>query len=400
MVMVLGLLSFVALLPKTNTVRDLAQQQRGRLPIAHPRRLHQTIRIMSTSTSRESSHNDLPTYTDVLSASQTIANIAYRTPLQTSRILDSQLGVRVFFKCENLQRMGAFKIRGAYNAVSHYLNHADDGDKLTGVLTYSSGNHAQAIALSGRLLNVPTTIIMPRDAPPLKLEATESYGGKVVFYDRYTEKRDEVAMRVMETLPKGTVFIPPYDHKYVIAGQGTVGAEIFEDLKCWRGTYNHAVKEESITLDFMFVCVGGGGLIAGISLAAAAISPNTKIIGVEPEAGNDAQQSLQQGKIITIETPRTIADGAQTQHLGELVFPIMQRHVSKIVTVTDEELVQGMKFFGETMKIIVEPTGCLGLAGLRKMVDSGEVPKGSCCGVVISGGNVDLERYCRLISSG
>ncbi|KAL3792899.1 hypothetical protein HJC23_004824 [Cyclotella cryptica] len=265
---------------------------------------------------------------------------------------------------------------------------------------YSSGNHTQAIALSGGLLNVPTTIIMPKDAPPLKLEATKSYSGNVLFYDRYTEKRDEVAMKVKETLPKGTVFIPPYDHKYVIAGQGTVGTEVFENLKCWKGTYNHAAKEESITLDYLFVCIGGGGLIAGISLAAAAISPNTKIIGVEPEAGNVAQQSLQQGKIITIETPRTIADGAQTQHLGELVFPIMQRNVSKIVTVTDEELVQDMKFFGETLKIIVEPTRCLGLAGLRKMVDSGEVPKGSCCGVVISGGNVDLERYCRLISSG
>jgi threonine dehydratase len=345
----------------------------------------------------EPTEQDLPTYADVIAASQTIAHVAHHTPIVTSRILDGQLGVRTFIKCENLQRMGAFKIRGAYNAISHYL--ASDGDRLNGVLTYSSGNHAQAIALSGGLLNVPSTIIMPKDAPPLKLEATKSYGGNVVFYDRYTEQRDEVAMRVKETLPEGTVFIPPYDHKYVMAGQGTVGKEIFEALKCWRGTYNDAAEEESIELDYLFVCVGGGGLIAGISLAAAAISPNTKIIGVEPEAGNDAQQSLEQGKIVTIETPRTIADGAQTQHLGKLVFPIMQRHVKKIVTVTDEELVHDMKFFGETMKMVVEPTGCLGLAGLRKMVENGEVPKGSCCGVVISGGNVDLERYCKLISS-
>ena len=292
--------------------------------------------------------------------------------------------------------MGAFKIRGAYNAISYYMRQSK---KLEGVLTYSSGNHAQAIALSGGLLNVPTTIIMPKDAPPLKLEATKSYGGNVVFYDRYTEKRDEVAMKIKETLPHGTVFIPPYDHKYVIAGQGTCGKEIIDDLKCWRGTYNDAPTEESITLDYLFVCVGGGGLIAGISLVAAAISPSTKIIGVEPEAGNDAQQSLEAGNIITIETPRTIADGAQTQHLGKLVFPIMQRNVSKIVTVTDDELIEDMKFVGQTMKMVVEPTGCLGLAGLRKMVKSGEVPKGSCCGVVISGGNIDLDRYCRLMSS-
>lgn len=344
------------------------------------------------------SSEDLPTYDDVVAASKTIAGVAHHTPLATSRILDSKLGVRVFLKCENLQRMGAFKIRGGYNAISHYMK--DDTIDFKGVLTYSSGNHAQAIALSGGLLDVQTTIIMPKDAPPLKVEATKSYGGNIIFYDRYTENRDEVAMKVKETLPEGTVFIPPYDHKYVIAGQGTCGKEIFEDLQHWKGTYSDAQTEESIALDYLFVCVGGGGLIAGISLVAAAISPSTKIIGVEPEAGNDAQQSMAAGKIITIETPRTIADGAQTQHLGKLVFPIMQRHVSKIVTVTDEELIEDMKFFGQTMKMIVEPTGCLGLAGLRKMVASEEVPKGSNCGVVISGGNVDLERYCRLISSG
>ena len=348
------------------------------------------------SSSNEPSSEDLPTYEDVVAASKTIVGIAHHTPLQTSRILDSQLGVRAFLKCENLQRMGAFKIRGGYNAISHYMN---QDKKLDGVLTYSSGNHAQAIALSGGLLNVPTTIIMPKDAPPLKLEATRSYGGNVVFYDRYTEKRDEVAMKVKKTLPEGTVFIPPYDHKYVIAGQGTCGLEIIQDLEHWKGTYNDTPTEESISLDYLFVCVGGGGLIAGISLVAAAISPKTKIIGVEPEAGNDAQQSLEAGRIITIDTPRTIADGAQTQHLGKLVFPIMQKHVSKIVTVTDDDLIQDMKFFGQTMKMVVEPTGCLGLAGLRKMIASGEVPPGSNCAVVISGGNVDLERYCRLISS-
>ena len=324
---------------------------------------------------------DLPTYQDVVEASEILEGVAHRTPIQTSRTLDDELGIKAFVKCENFQRIGAFKFRGGYTAISKCK------DRAKGIITYSSGNHAQAIALASKLHGIPSTIIMPTDAPPLKLKATQSYGGNVVFYDRYKEKRDEVAKRVKATLPEGTVFIPPYDHKFVIAGQGTVGKELIEDL------------QPKITLDYLFVCVGGGGLISGISLAAKALSPNTKIIGVEPEAGNDAQQSLEQGKIVHIETPITIADGAQTQHLGKLTFAIMQQNVTKIITVTDDELIDGMKFFGERMKMVVEPTGCLGLAGLRKMVMSGEVPKGSCCGVVISGGNVDLNRYCELISS-
>ncbi|KAL7545697.1 hypothetical protein ACHAWF_009047 [Thalassiosira exigua] len=307
---------------------------------------------------------NLPTFADVEDASRILDSVAHRTPIQTSRTLDDELGVRAFIKCENLQRMGAFKFRGGYNAVSRCKETA------SGILTYSSGNHAQAVALAAKLHGMEATIIMPTDAPPLKLEATRSYGGNVVFYDRYKEKRDDVARRD------------------VIAGQGTVGQELIEDL-----------RSESISLDYLFVCVGGGGLISGISLAAKALSPKTKIIGVEPEAGNDAQQSLEKGRIVHIETPRTIADGAQTQHLGDLTFAIMKQNVSQIITVTDDELIDGMKFFGERMKMIVEPTGCLGLMGLKKMVKRGEVPKGSCCGVVVSGGNVDLKRYCELISS-
>lgn len=331
---------------------------------------------------------DLPTYQDVADAAKVLEFVAHRTPIETSRTLDDQLGVRCFIKCENLQRMGAFKFRGAYCAVNHYLN-AEDDKKLKGVLTYSSGNHAQAIALaSTKTLGIPSTIIMPTDAPALKLKATQEYGGTIVFYDRYKEKRDDVAQKVLETLPEGTEFIPPYDHKYVIAGQGTVGKELVEDL-----------QSKSIIMDYLFVCVGGGGLISGISLAVKELSPNTQIIGVEPEAGNDAQQSLRQDRIVHIATPTTIADGAQTQHLGVLTFDIMRRNVSKIITVTDEQLVDEMKFFGERMKMIVEPTGCLGLAGLRKMVKSGEIKKNAICGVVISGGNVDLDRYCKLISS-
>lgn len=331
----------------------------------------------------------LPTYQDVADAAAVLENIAHRTPIETSRTLDAQLGVNCFIKCENMQRMGAFKFRGAFCAVNHYLN-ASDGKPLKGVLTYSSGNHAQAIALAAtKTLGVPSTIIMPTDAPALKLKATQEYGGNVVFYDRYKEKRDDVAQKVLATLPDGTVFIPPYNHKYVIAGQGTVGMELVQDLQ----------SKSNITLDYLFVCVGGGGLISGIGLAVKELSPNTQIIGVEPEAGNDAQQSMQQDRIVHIDTPKTIADGAQTQHLGELTFAIMKQHVSKIITVTDEQLIEEMKFFGERMKMIVEPTGCLGLAGLRQMVNNGEIEKGANCGVIISGGNVDLERYCMLISS-
>jgi len=325
---------------------------------------------------------DLPTYDDVIDASVILHSVAHLTPIQTSRTLNDELGVRAYVKCENLQRMGAFKFRGGYNAVSHCK------DTAKGILTYSSGNHAQAIALASKLHGIPSTIIMPRDAPPAKLKATQSYGGNVIFYDRYTEKRDEVAERVKRTLPKDTVFIPPYDHKHVIAGQGTVGKELIEDL-----------RSDSVNLDYLFVCVRGGGLVSGISLAAASLSPRTKIIGVEPEAGDDARRSLREGRIVRIETPVTIADGAQTQHLGDLTFAIMKKHVSQIITVTDAELIDGMIFFGERMKMVVEPTGCLGLAGLRKMVASGEVPKGSSCGIVVSGGNVDLKTYCELISS-
>lgn len=331
---------------------------------------------------------DLPTYQDVKDAATVLSNVAHNTPLQTSTTLDKELGVNAFVKCENLQRMGAFKFRGGYNAIQHYRDTMPGGE-LKHVLTYSSGNHAQAIALASQLAGIESTIIMPLDGPRLKIEATKGYGGNVIYYDRYKEKRDDVAERVKKTLPQeGTVFIPPYDHKYVIAGQGTVGKEMIESL-----------QSQGTTLDYLFVCVGGGGLISGISLAAKALSPNTKIIGVEPEAGNDAQQSLERGQIVHIDTPHTIADGAQTQHLGKLTFAIMKQNVEKIITVTDEELICEMKFFGERMKMIVEPTGCLGLAGLRKMIKNGEIPKGSNCGVVISGGNVDLKRYCELVSS-
>lgn len=326
---------------------------------------------------------DLPTFHDVQEAADILQDVAHITPVATSRTLDKELGVSVFFKCENLQRMGAFKFRGGYNALSHLTPE----QRNQGVLTFSSGNHAQAIALSAQLLDCPATIIMPNDAPKLKVAATKGYGGTVIFYDRYTQDREAIAQELVEQ--QGAVFVPPYDQKYVIAGQGTSAKELIETVQA-----NHGVKE----LDYLFVCVGGGGLIGGCALSANALSPNCKVIGVEPEAGNDAQQSMEKGEIVKIGTPATIADGAQTQYIGKLTFAIMKDKVNKIITVSDDELVEGMRFIGERMKMIVEPTGCLGLAGMRKLVAAGEIPPGSKCGVIISGGNVDLARYCELVS--
>mmetsp|Transcript_12610 Transcript_12610/g.19540 ORF Transcript_12610/g.19540 Transcript_12610/m.19540 type:complete len:331 (-) Transcript_12610:136-1128(-) len=324
---------------------------------------------------------DLPTYEDVEEAAGIIKGVANRTPMQTSRFLDSQLGVNVFVKCENFQRTGAFKFRGGYNSLSHLTPKERD----QGVITCSSGNHAQGIALSSRLLGMKATIIMPQDAPELKVNATKGYGGNVIFYDRYTESRETIAEDIQAKT--GAHFIPPYNDKYVIAGQGTVGKELIEDV----------IDGGHGPLDYLFVCVGGSGLISGCALAAEKLAPGCKVIGVEPEAGDDAKQSLEKGEIVRIETPQTIADGAQTQRIGDVTFEIMKKKVEKIITVTDEQLVDELRFFGERMKLFVEPTGCLGLAGLRKLVDSGEVPANSNCGVIVSGGNVDVRKYCELL---
>src|SRR6195952_4062420 len=251
-----------------------------------------------------------PTYADVADAAKRIAGAAHRTPVLTSRTADALAGASLFFKCENFQRMGAFKFRGAFNAISHF----SDTQRKAGVLTYSSGNHAQAIALSARIAGIKATIIMPEDAPAAKMEATRGYGGEVITYDRYTQNREEIGRTLAEE--RGMTLIPPYDHPHVIAGQGTSAKELIE---------------ETGPLDYLFVCLGGGGLIGGCALAAAALSPSCKVIGVEPEAGNDAQQSLARGEIVHIDVPRTIADGAAPTHVGEYNFPIIQRHVEQIV---------------------------------------------------------------------
>jgi threo-3-hydroxy-L-aspartate ammonia-lyase len=317
----------------------------------------------------------LPSFEDVRAAAQRIEGQAHKTPVVTSRTVDEEFGARVFFKCENLQRMGAFKFRGAFNALSRF----DARQRKAGVVAFSSGNHAQAIALSARVLGIPSTIVMPHDAPAAKVAATKGYGGKVVSYDRYTEDREQIGRELAER--HGLTLVPPYDHPDVIAGQGTAAKELFEEVG---------------ELDAFFVCLGGGGLLAGSALATRALSPRCKLYGVEPEAGNDGQRSFRSGAIVHIDTPRTIADGAQTQHLGNLTFPIIRRDVDDILTVSDAQLVERMAFAVTRMKLVIEPTGCLGFAAALAMK---EQLKGQRVGILVSGGNVDLARFCSLLSS-
>ncbi|WP_163467563.1 threo-3-hydroxy-L-aspartate ammonia-lyase [Klebsiella michiganensis] len=316
---------------------------------------------------------NLPDYHDVAAAAGRIAGLANKTPVMTSRTVNEEMGAEVFFKCENFQRMGAFKFRGAMNALQQF----SEEQKKAGVVAFSSGNHAQAIALSARLLGIPATIVMPEDAPAAKVAATREYSGNVVMYNRYTEDREQIGRDLAEK--HGMTLIPPYDHPHVIAGQGTAAKELFDEVG---------------ELDVLFVCLGGGGLLAGSALSARALSPACIVYGVEPEAGNDGQQSFRSGSIVHIDTPKTIADGAQTQHLGEHTFPIIQKNVDDIFTVTDKELLASMRFFAERMKIVVEPTGCLGFAAARARK---EELKGKRIGIIISGGNVDIVRYSEFL---
>ncbi|MYM21613.1 threo-3-hydroxy-L-aspartate ammonia-lyase [Duganella sp. FT135W] len=316
----------------------------------------------------------LPTFADVVAASERIAGVVHATPVKTSRTINEQLGAEVFFKCENMQRMGAFKFRGGYNSLAKFTPE----QRKAGVVAFSSGNHAQAIALSAKLLGIPATIVMPHDAPAAKVAATKGYGAQVVIYDRYKEDREQIGRDL--AAKHGLTLIPPYDHADVIAGQGTAAKELFEEVGA---------------LDYVFAPLGGGGLLSGTALATRALSPAAKLYGVEPEAGNDGQQSFRSGSIVHIETPKTIADGAQTQHLGNLTFPIIQREVDDILTATDEQLRAEMRFFAERMKMVVEPTGCLGLAAARAIKDQ---LQGKRVGIIISGGNVDIPRYAELLA--
>lgn len=315
-----------------------------------------------------------PNYDDVAAAAHRLKGMAHRTPVLRSSTADEQLGAQLFFKCENLQRTGAFKFRGAFNTLAQFT----DEQRERGVLAFSAGNHAQAIALSARLLDMPAAIVMPEDAPASKMAATRDYGAQVVTYNRYTEDREAISRRL--ALERGMTLVPPFDHPHVIAGQGTAAKELFEEVP---------------DLDYLFVCVGGGGLLAGSLLAAEALAPQCRVVGVEPAAGNDGQQSVKAGHVVQIPTPHTIADGAQTQALGQLTFPIIQRLADDMVTATDEQLVESLRFFAERMKIVVEPTGALAFAGAQH----GNVDiHGARVGILISGGNVDLSRLARFLA--
>ncbi|HCC0206537.1 threo-3-hydroxy-L-aspartate ammonia-lyase [Proteus mirabilis] len=316
----------------------------------------------------------LPTYQDVVEAHQRILPYLNKTPILTSRTINELTGAQFYFKCENFQRIGAFKFRGAMNALSQFT----DEQRKNGVITFSSGNHAQAIALSAKLLGIPATIIMPEDAPTAKMQATKGYGGRVILYNRYTQDREEIGQKLAQE--EGLTLIPPYDHPHVIAGQGTAAKELFEEVG---------------ELDMLFVPLGGGGLLSGSLLSTKALSPHCRIFGVEPLAGNDGQQSLRKGEIIYIDTPKTITDGAQTQHLGDYTFEIIRNNVDDILTATDEELISAMLFYAQRMKIIVEPTGCLSLAAARQF---GDKLKGKKIGIIISGGNVDIMQYGHFLS--
>jgi threonine dehydratase len=315
-----------------------------------------------------------PTIEDVDEAAARLSAHAHRTPVLDSRVLDAELGVRLFCKCENLQRTGSFKFRGAYNA----LGRLTARERKAGVVAYSSGNHAQAVALAAAELGMPATIVMPTDAPAGKVAATRGYGAQIVHYDRYREDREAVALAV--AAEGDQVLIPPYDHPDIIAGQGTVVRELLDQVD---------------GLDSLFIPLGGGGLLAGTALSVRARAPHIRLVGVEPAAGDDGRQSLRAGHIVRIDTPRTIADGAQTTHLGGYTFPIIRELVDDIVTVTDDELVAGVRFFAERMKLVVEPTGCLGWAGA---VAAAPQHAGERIGVVLSGGNVDAARLAGLLA--
>ncbi len=318
------------------------------------------------------------TFTDIEAAAARLQGVAHRTPVLTSRTANARCGAQVFFKAEHLQRMGAFKFRGAYNALAQFTPE----QRRAGALAFSSGNHAQAIALAARLLGMPSVLVMPTDAPAPKLAATRGYqqgqpGSEVVLYDRFGEDREAIGARI--AAERGMTLVPPFDHPHVMAAQGTAALELVDAVG---------------TLDALLVCVGGGGLISGCAVAARHRLPGVKVIGVEPEAGNDTQQSLARGRIVRIAVPQTIADGAQTQASGKLTFPVIQALVERIVTVSDAQLVATMRFFAERMKQVVEPTGCLAAAALLEGVLD---LRGARVGVIVSGGNVDLARYAQYL---
>jgi threonine dehydratase len=313
-------------------------------------------------------------FADIQAAAARIKGVAHRTPVLTSRTLDQQLGLQVLMKAENLQRMGAFKFRGGYNSVSVLT----DAERARGVVAFSSGNHAQAVALAARLHGCSATIVMPTDAPALKIAATRGYGAEVVLYDRYKEDRAVIARRI--GAERGAVLIPPFDHLPVMAGQGTAALELIEDVG---------------KLDALIVCAGGGGFLSGCTVAAKHLLPGIEVYGAEPERGNDMQLSLRAGRIVQIDVPRTICDGQQTQAVGHHPFEVIQAHVKDVLTVGDPAVVDAMRFAFERMKVVLEPSGACALAAL--MVHA-ERFRGKRVGVTLSGGNIGLDRFVALVS--
>ena len=311
---------------------------------------------------------------DIQAAAARLKGVAHRTPVVSSRTLDELLGMQVLMKAENLQRMGAFKFRGGYNSV----NVLSDEEHSRGVVAFSSGNHAQAVALAARLHGCAATIVMPQDAPALKLAATRGYGAEVIVYDRYKEDRAEIAARL--TRERGASLIPPYDHLPVMAGQGTAALELIEDAG---------------PLDALIVCAGGGGFLSGCAVAAKHLLPGIAVFGAEPERGNDMQQPLRSGKLVHIDVPRTICDGQQTQSPGRHPFEVIQALVSDVLTVPDPVVVEAMRFVFERLKLVLEPSGACALAALMQ---HRERFRGQRVGVTLSGGNMGIDRFVALVT--
>ena len=314
-------------------------------------------------------------FSDIQTAAARIKGVAHRTPILTSTTLNRVLGCVVFMKAENFQRMGAFKFRGGFNAI----NALTDAERARGVLAFSSGNHAQAVALAAQLHGCKAAILMPADAPLMKLDATRGYGAEVIIYDRYNEDRGTLAKRYSEE--RNAVLIPPYDYLPVMAGQGTCGLEITEEVP---------------NLDALIVCTGGGGFLSGCTIAAKAVQPNIQMFGAEPEAGNDVQQSLRSGQIVAIDVPKTICDGQQTQAVGTHPWEVIRTQVTDILTASDATVIEAMRFAFERMKVVLEPSGACALASLMANV---ERFKGKRIAVTLSGGNIDFGRFAQLLAT-
>jgi threonine dehydratase len=304
------------------------------------------------------------TYEEVVEAASRLAGVVHRTPVLSSRALSERAGAEVLLKCESFQRVGAFKIRGAYNALSRL----SEEERRRGVLAFSSGNHAQGVALAGKLLGIATAIVMPEDAPAVKLAATRGYGAEVILYDPDETVREELAAKL--EAERGMVVIPPYDHPDIIAGQGTTALELFE---------------QAGELDALLVPCGGGGLLSGCAVVAKQVAPRCRVIGVEPEVADDATRSFYSGVLQTVKNPPTIADGTRTPSLGKLTFPLVLAHVDAMVTVSEAAIAEAVRFLFERAKLVVEPSGALGVAAILE----GKVELAGRAGVVLSGGNVD-----------